>query len=278
MAYDPATADQYHREWTNVFQKGETYLKDTVMRETIMEGHSRAIFAFAGSAGRMYKRGVNGLIPARNATDTQVPISLEEKHTLEKMTSFNIFTSQSGGLKRAMADRSAKAAAREIDYTIIDALAAATTAYNSGSAVTLTLGKLVHIVSRLRANEVHGLLTFTHTPTSWAWLKTMPQFSSADYVDRKPLMGDDERPVMYAGARHVPLTGLPGEGTSTATLFVYAKEAVGHAVALDEVQTKIGYDDEQDYSFDRASIWDGAKILQQGGVLKVTHDDTAVPA
>lgn len=274
MTYD-VTATQYKNEWITLFQRGETYLKDTVMRETILAGHSSATFAFAGVSSDMTERGVNGLIPAANATDTQINVPLKEKHFLEKETDFNVFTSQGEGLRKAMQMRARTSAAREIDNEIVRALTAASNVYNSGTAVTLTHGKIVDIISELRENDVHGMVTFVHSVKSFARLKTLQQFTSVDYVDQKPLMGDDERPVMFAGARHVQFNGLVGKGGATAALYVYAKDAVGHALANESTDVKSGFDDEQAYSWARSTIYHGAKILQQAGVLKVVHDDTA---
>lgn len=274
MAY-PVTATQYKDEWIYDFQRGETYLKDTVSRETIVDGHSSATFAIAGQSSGMSERGVNGLIPTRNSNDRQVNIPLREKHSLENQTSFNVFTSQGGKLRQRMQKNSRLDAVREIDDEIIRALSTATNVYNSGTAVTMTLSRMVDIVSDLWEGNVDERVTFLHTPKSWARLLLMPNFTSSDYVDRKPLMDEAPRPLIYANAWHMLHNGLPGRTGATAQMFVYAKSAVGHALATDEIKVAAGYNDEQDYSWDRATIYHGAAILQQAGVLKVIHDDAA---
>jgi hypothetical protein len=70
-------------------------------------------------------------------------------------------------------------------------------------------------------------------------------------------------------------TGLPGKGTATASNFIFAKGAVGHAIAQGDIQVDADYNGEDDYSYSRHTIFDGATILQQAGVLKVVTDDTA---
>lgn len=274
MAY-PVTATQYRDEWIHEFQRGETYLKDTVSRETILNGHSSAVWAIAGQSSGMSERGVNGLIPTRNANDRQVSAELKEKHSLENNTSFNVFTSQGGKLREVMQKRSRMDAVREIDDEIIRALSTATNVYNGGTAVTMTLGRMVDIISDLWEGNVDERVTFLHTPKSWARLLTMPNFTSSDYVDRKPLMDEAPRPVIYANAWHMIHNGLPGRTGATAQMFVYAKSAIGHALADgDDIKVAAGYNDEQDYSWDRATIYHRALILQQAGVLKVVHDDS----
>ncbi|MBL0935516.1 MAG: hypothetical protein IBJ07_12300 [Rhizobiaceae bacterium] len=277
MAY-PVTAAQYRDEWIHEFQRGETYLKDTVSKETIIQGHSSATWAIAGQSSGMTERGANGLIPTRNATDRQVSAQLKEKHSLENQTNFNVFTSQGGKLRAVMQHRSRMDAAREIDDEIIRALSTATNEYNSGTAITMTFDRIVDIVSELWEGNVDERVTFLHTPKSWARLLKMQTFTSSDYVDRKPLMADAPRPLMFANAWHMMHNGLVGRTSNAAKMFVYAKSAVGHALATDEIKVAAGYNEEQDYSWDRATIYHRAVILQQAGVLEVTHDDTAAIA
>lgn len=270
------TRDQYRDEWVVAFQRGETYLKNAVTKETMLSGLN-AKFALQGAAGRMTERGVNGLIPSRNRTDTQPTVTLKEKHSKETQTGFNVFTA-AANLREAMQNAGALAAAREIDYTIIDALATATNVYNSGTPITLTYGKTVDALSDIFENDVmtgHEI-TCLWTPKAWARLLTFEEFTSADYVEGKALAGlAADRPKKWLGATHIMHTGLPGKGTSSASNFIFAKPAVGHAIATGDIQVAVGYDDEDDYSYSRHTIYDGAILLQQAGVVEVLTDDTA---
>lgn len=274
MAY-MITAAQYKDEWIHEFQRGETYLKDTVTKETITSGFSSATWAIAGQSSGMTERGVNGLIPTRNANDRQVTAELREMHSLENQTKFNVFTSQSGKLREAMQKRSRMDAVREIDDEIIRALLTATNVYNGGTAVTMNLDRILDVTSTLWAGNVDERVTFLHTPKSWARLLKSQQFTSSDYVDRKPLMQDAPRPVVFGNAWHMLHNGLPGRGTATASMFVYAKSAVGHALANGETEVAAGFNEEQAYSWDRATIYHRGVILQQAGVIRFVHDDTA---
>lgn len=275
MSYQ-ITRDQYRDEWIVAFQRGETYLKDSVTKEIMISGLN-AKFALQGAAGRMTTRGTNGLIPSRNRTDTQPSITLAEKHSLETQTGFNVFTA-AADLRQAMQNAGAMTAAREIDYTILDALSAATNSYNSGTAITLTYGKTVDVLSDLFENDVMSgnEITCLWTPKAWARLLTFEEFASSEFVDVKPLVGmAGDRPRVWLGAKHIMHTGLTGMGTATATNYVFAKPAVGHAISTGDIQVAAGYNDEQDYSYSRHTVFDGAVILQQAGVIKVVTDDTA---
>lgn len=275
MAY-MITKEQYNEEWIIAFQRGETPLKNAVSKELMLSGLT-AKFALQGAAGRMTKRGVNGLIPSRTRTDTQPSITLEEKHSKETQTGFNVFTAPAP-LREAMQNAGALAAYREIDFTIIEALETATNQYNGGSAVTLTHGKVVDQVTDILTNNVDtsDMITCVWTPKAWGRLLTIPEFARDDYVADKPLVGYGvAKPKVWMGAMHMMHTGLPGAGTATASNFIFAKPAVGHAIATGEIQVAAGYDEEDDYSFSRHTIFDGATILQQDGVLEVITDDTA---
>lgn len=275
MAYQ-ITKDQYRDEWIVSFQRGETYLKDCVTKEVMISG-LKANFALQGAAGRMTERGVNGLIPSRNRTDTQPSITLKEKHSKETQTGFNVFTAPAN-LREAMQNAGAMTAAREIDYTIIDTLATATNQYNGGSAITLTYGKTVDALTELFEQDVmtgHEI-TCLWTPKAWGRLLTFTEFKSADYIDAKPLVGLAlDRPKIWLGAKHIMHNGLPGKGTATASNFIFAKPAVGHAIATGEIQVASGYDDEDDYSYSRHTIFDGGTVLQQAGIIELITDDTA---
>lgn len=274
MAYQ-ITGQQYREEWIHAFQRGETYLKDLVTKESVVEGNSSAIFAIGGVSSGMTSRGANGLIPTRNATDTQVTVTLKERHTLENQTGFNVFTSHSGKLREAMQMRSRMDAVREIDDEIITALDSATNQYNSGSAITLTFGKLTDIISDLWENNATDMVTCIWTPKAWARILNMTEFTSAEYVDSKPLMGNSLRPVFFANAYHMVHTGLSGMGGATAKCYAFAKPAVGHALSVEGIDVDADYNREQKYSWDRATIYHAATILQQAGVKEIIHDDTA---
>lgn len=275
MAY-MITKEQYREEWIVAFQRGETPLKNAVSRELMISGLT-AKFALQGAAGRMTSRGVNGLIPSRNRTDTQPSITLEEKHSKETQTGFNVFTAPAN-LREAMQNAGALTAYREIDFTIIEALETATNQYNSGSAITLTFGKFVDALTDIFTNNVTtgDMITCVWTPKTWGRLLTFPEFTKTDFVADKPLVGYGvDKPKLFMGAMHMMHTGLPGAGGATASNFIFAKPAVGHAIASGEIQVASGYNDEDDYSYSRHTIYDGATILQQDGVLEVITDDTA---
>lgn len=279
MSYQ-ITREQYHDEWVVAFQRGETALRQATTREMVIQGN-QAVFPIQGASAGATSRGVNGLIPSDNPTDTQVTIPLEERHRKETQTGFNIFTAH-GNLREAMQNRGVQAIAREVDDKIItDGLASATTQYNGGTAVTLTYNRVQDIMSDLLENNVFALdsICFVWTPKAWARLLTFAEWTSSDYADDKFLLGGStQQPRMWNGAMHMVHTGLPNVGAATAKCYAFAKSSIGYCMNTEGIDTAIGYDEEDDYSYARHTVFHGAKVLQQAGIIEVVHDDTAAIA
>lgn len=271
----PTIATIYKQEFVAAFEQRQSYLRDSVSSEALVNGES-ATFLLVGKADTMRQRGVDGRIPNANEIDTQVKIALKEMHHKAQVTSWDIFTAH-GDRRRLLQERGMVAANKEMDSTIITALSAATAVYPTVlNAASTSIGKLVDIVSELYEQEVEndGMITFLWTPKAFARLQTLPQLTSVDYVDEKPLVSG-QRPFRYLGARHMIHNMLPGMGTATATCFAFHKNAIGHCVDSAGIKTEIGYNGEEDYSYARHSLFHGAGILRQEGIIKFTHDDTS---
>lgn len=264
----------YRDEYVAAFEVRQSYLRDTVTTEAMVKGNS-AIFLVTGRADTMKERGVDGLIPAANEIDSQITINLKEMHHRATQTGWDIFTGQSDR-RRILQERGMKAANKEIDDTILAALDGTTTTYNGGSAVTLTYGRLVDILSELYEAEVDndGAITCVWSPKQYARILTFAQATSIDYVDRKPLL-DGPQPFRFLGATHIMHPRVPGVGGATAKGFVFHKNAIGHAIDTAGIKTDIGFNGEHDYSYARHSLFHGARILQNSGVIEITNDDTA---
>ena len=71
---------------------------------------------------------------------------------------------------------------------------------------------------------------------------------------------------------------LPGAGTSAEKCFLYHRNAIGHAANTAGLDSVVGYDQEQAYSYARASMDMGAKLLQNSGVCVINHDGSAFSA
>jgi hypothetical protein len=58
-------------------------------------------------------------------------------------------------------------------------------------------------------------------------------------------------------------SNLTGVGSNAEKCYIFYGNAIGHAVDKKGVQSPVGYDEEQDYSWARVSVYMGSKLLQK---------------
>lgn len=273
---ETAFQTQYRKESIIGFEQQQSLLRQTTTTEAVINGNS-AVFLVADSGdATATTRGVNGLISARADNLTQNTATLVEWHDLVRKTGFNIFASQ--GNQREIMQRTTRAVLnRKIDTDILSGLSSAT--QDAGAAATGSLDLVMHAKTILGNNEVpmDGQITGLISPAFHAYLMQTAEFASVDYVARKPFSTDLEM-YRWAGCNFIVHPNLVGKGTAAEICYFYHKSAIGHAANVGEMDSKVGYDDEQDYSFARASMFMAAKLLQNSGVVKVTHDGSAYAA
>ena len=282
----PETAyqKQYRQEFIHGFEDMQSRLRAAVTTEAMIKGNE-AIFlvATSGSASAV-TRGVNGLITARADSNTQLTATLNEWHDLVRKTGFNIFASQ-GDQKRIMQETTMAVLNRKIDDDIIAQLDTATN--DTGTAVKPSLEMVVWAKTILGNNFVDlsdednlfGLIT----PAFEGYMMQIPEFASADYVDVKPFNGPAKKFRRWMGLNwitHSRLTNSIGAGgTSTSEqCYLFHRNAIGHAVNKPGLDVKVGYDEEQDYSYARVSGYFGSKLLQNSGVAMMKADGSAYAA
>lgn len=280
---DSAFQVQYRQEFVFGFEQRQSLLRDAVTTEFEQKGGS-AVFLVADSGGaQATTRGLNGLIPARADNLTQNTCTLAEWHDLVRKTGFNVFASQ-GNQTALMQNTTMAVINRKIDQDIITELNTATN--DTGTAAPGSVGlalKAQTILGNLGVpsdGNVWGLIT----PAFRAYLMQSTEFSSADYVRRAPFDGSQtawrDQPGFYdwMEVKWIVHPNLPGVGTNAEKCFLFHKSAIGHAIDMNGLQTPVGYDAEQDYSWARASGFFGSKLLQGNGVCVINHDGSAFAA
>lgn len=281
---DTAFQTQYRQEYIAGFEQNKSLLLESVTTEATIKGNT-AVFLVADSGGAEAKtRGVNGLIPARADNLTQNSCVLEEWHDLVRKTNFNVFASQ--GNQRAIMQKTTHGVLnRKADSQIIAQLLAGTVQTNNGSAVQASAALVAQAKTKLGNSAVpfDGNVWGLVTPAFMNTLQQLKEFSSAEYVTRRPLdasSGPNWKDMTgfwwWNGVKWIEHPNLPGVGTASASCFMYHQSAIGHAIDVNGMQTPVGYDEEQDYSWARASAYMGAKLLQDTGVIEMVHDDTAL--
>lgn len=274
---------QYRQETIKGFEQRQSLVRASVTTEAVIKGN-QATFLVADSGGaEAVTRGVNGLIPSRADNLTQTTATLAEWHDKVIKTQFNIFASQ-GNQREIMQQTTMGVINRKIDDEIITQLNTATN--DTGSATTASLGLIAKARAILGNNKVpfDGNITLLMTPAMEAYLMQVKEFASAEYVTGRPMQTGEtawsDTPMVYKwfGMTLITHPGLPGAGTSAEKCFLYHKSAIGHAANSTAMDTAVGYDDEDDYSYCRASIYMGSKLLQNSGVVVLNHDGSALAA
>lgn len=274
---------QYRQEFIAGFEQLQSLLRSFVTTEAVIKGN-QATFLIADSGGATAKtRGVNGLIPARGDNLSQPVATLVEWHDLVRKTDFNIFASQ--GNQRAIMQQTCMGVInRKIDQDIIGELATGTV--NIGVAAVASTLRCLRSKTILGNADVpwDGNITKLVTPGYEAYMMGENDFSSRDFTMNGPFDNADpawkDRPVAYRwlGMNWIVHPALPGQGTANETTFTFHKSAIGHAYNASNLEAVAGYDQEQDYSWSRCSIYMGSQLLQNSGVVLDAHDASALAA
>lgn len=270
---------QYAMETVKAAEQRQALLSTGATKE-LMQNGSKATFLLSGSGGTSaVSRGPSGNIPYNaNALD-QIEVNLVELHDARRLTNFNVFASQ-GNQRLLMQENTIATLNRSMDDQIINALDAATTTINS-SAQPASVDLVLNARKKLGENlfQADGQIYAVISPAFSMRLMRCPEFTSVDYVNMKPfegISGYTGKPEVFvwSGVNWIVSARLKGAGTSSETCYMWHKSALGHAVGSGGINATIGYNDEQDYHYARASVFSGAALLQNTGVVKILHDAT----
>lgn len=272
---DTAYQTMFRDEFIAGFEKRQSLARRTTTTETEINGNE-AVFLVADSGGASaVTRGVNGDIPTRPDNLNQYTAILKEWHDVPERTNFNIFASQGDG-RRIMQMTSMAVVNRKIDDDIHTALTAATVTWGAAAVATLTLVTTAKtkLGNAFALDEEPFALI---TPAFHGYLMGLNQFTSADYVNLKPFENVSKSMAFnWFGVNWIVDGGLPAAGSASASCFMYAKSAIGHACDTENLSTFVGYDEKNDKSWCRASTYMGSKLLQNSGIVKMLHDDSAL--
>lgn len=273
---ESAFQEKFRQEVIMGFEGSMSYARKTVTVETEIEG-LQATFLVADSGGaEAVTRGINGDIPTRPDNLNQFTATLVEWHDVPERTRFNIYTSQGDG-KRIMQKTSMKVMNRKIDKDIHLELDTATEDW--GAAAVATLPLITKSLTKLGNNfvledeEPWALIT----PAFRGVLMGFNEFTSADYINTKPFEGSSKSIAFnWYGVNWIVDAKLPGTGTDLAVCYLYARSAMGHACDMENIVSRVGYDDKNDKSWARVTTFMGSKRLQNAGIIKMPHLEAAL--
>lgn len=279
MAVDSALMKQYRQETIAGFEFGQSLLRVGCTQEFVRQGNEAIFLVSDTGDSEAVTRGLNGLIPTSQDNLTQNTCTLTEWHDKRRRTRFNIFASQGDG-RRIMQSNTLKVINRKIDSQIITELNTATN--DTGAAVPGTVALVAKSMAILGNNEVDTQdmesMFGAMTPAMHAYLMQTTEFSSADYVDVKPFVGPARKMLRWYGVNWIVHPRLPGAATSAEKCFIWHKDAMGHAADSAAMDVAGGYNEEESYYWARASMFMGAKLLQNSGVVVINHDGSAFAA
>jgi hypothetical protein len=267
---------QYRQEFIAGFEEKQSLLRSACVTEAVVKGNV-ATFLVADSGGATaVTRGVNGLIPARSDDSEQLSATLAEWHDLVQKTGFNVFASQ-GDQRRIMQETTMGVINRKIDADIIAQLDSATidTGVSATFSVALVARALGYLGNQAVPIQEMDNMFGVVTPGAWAYAMQTKEFASGDYVDVKLFSGAIKKVWRWFGVNWIMHPNLTGVGTATEKCYVFHRTAIGHAVDTKGISAPVGYDEEQDYSWCRASVYMGSKLLQNTGIVQIKHDGSA---
>ena len=273
----------YRDQFVAGFERRSSVLREAVTTDTESRGGG-VYFLIASSNNRTaVTRGSNGLIPSSDDSQSQVLASFAEAHDLQKRTGFDIFRAQSNQLE-IMRMNGMAVINRKIDDVIING-ALATGTVNLGSVGTMSKTVANQIVTKLRnafvGEDTSGQLYAAISPAAYAYMTDITSFANTLYCTATGGKMEEGIPSIgkwkyWMGIMWTEHTGLTGVGTNSCTCFAWHKAAVGHAIATGSIDAVIDRNREQDYSYARHSVYQAAQKLQNAGIVKFTHDDSAL--
>ena len=163
---------------------------------------------------------------------------------------------------------------RNIDQIITAQLDTATS--TTGTATTANLPMIIHARSILGNNFIplweEDNIFAVITPAFEGYLMQVTEFASADYVEIKPFAGPAKQMRRWMGVNWFVHPGLTGKSTSSEKCYMFHKNAIGYAANSAEMDVRVDYDPKQDLSWSRATLFHGAILLQQTGIVQMLHD------
>lgn len=279
MAFPQAAVTKFREETVAQFEQSQTQLAMATTRENMMNGQA-AVFLVSGSNGdTAVTRGANGDIPYGGPQNTQVTITLAERHAAKELTGFDVFASQ-GNQADGLRKKVVNIMNRDQDLTILAAMAAFTQDFGSGPMdLTTILGAVAILGNNQVPTDEEDNMFGVVSPAATAYMLQFTEFSSADYVEMKPYAnGATKRYRRWAGINWIQSPLVTGVGTSSEILYIWHRDALGYAANLTSAKVYAGYEEKHARNWARAELYHQAARLQNTGAIKITHDGSAFAA
>lgn len=275
-----APLTMYRAEYVAGFEREGSMLRQCVTTEHMKQGGAVVFLVADSGSATVNTRGSDGLYPARVNNNNQTTLTLVDETDLPRMNGFDIFSSQ-GPQRQIMFETSQKVIGRAVDDKILTALDTGTLGL-SASASTDALGMFQAAAAVLKTNNasstVPGDLTAVISPAFYANLLKSAEFRNIENVDEKRLINGHLTSMQFTrwlGVNIIEHTGISGVGTAAEKCFMFHRRAVGHAIDKDTFVPDMGFNEEQNYSWVRATVYHAASKLQNTGIVEMLHDGSS---
>lgn len=274
-----AAITQFRQETVAQFEQKATQLAMATTRETVRQGQSSVFLVSGANGDTAVTRGANGDIPYGGPTNSQVTITLKERHAAKELTGFDVFASQ-GNQADGLRTMVMSIINRDRDLLILAALASATQDFGTGVMdVTTILGSLAILGNnQVPTEEIDNMFGIV-SPAAWAYMLQFPEFSSAQYVEIKPFnSGASAKYKRWCDVNWIKSPLVSGVGTSSEILYIFHRAAIGYSASMGEEKVFAGYEEKHGRSWARAELFHESGLLQNAGVIKITHDGSGFVA
>lgn len=273
MTINPTPLDWFAPQGVMEFEKSKNLLMDRVYTKVIEQGET-ATFNVVGTSDLIATtRNLNGLKPAQQISRAQKTATLVENNVLVQHTDFDLFGSQNG--PREAMNNCVAALHRKIDNVILTALAGATTNTLTGVAST---EMVVNAIVKLQESKAGGgvdNVTAIVSPSFYGQLMLLESFNNSQYVDMTPYTSTTQMEARkWMGCTFIVDPEITGVGTASAKAFIFHRNAIGYVHNSNALRFFADYNKEHSYWYTGADIYHAAVLLQETGVVEITHDDT----
>lgn len=269
----------YKKELIAKYEANTSDLAFATTKEMMANGLTVTWDVAGSDGGEVVTRGQNGDIPYGGPSNTQITATLVEYHAAHSITGFDVFASQGNQVDNLRNASLAKIRRHQTDVILAE-LANATQDFGSGS--TLDTATILGAQAILGDNDVpteeQDNMFCVISTRARAYLMQNTEYASGDYVDVKPFTGPVRKMWRWAGINFIVTSRVSGSGTSAELCYMFHRAAIGYAVNMGEEKVFAGFNEEQGRSWSRAEIYDAAKILQNTGIIKISHDGSAIAA
>lgn len=267
-----AFTKQFEREVHESYQRLGSKLRGAVRSISNVQGSS-TVFQKVGK-GVASTKSTHGMVPVMNVSHTTVECALQDYYAgdwVDRLDELKVNIDE----RQVIANAGAYALGRKTDDLIISALATANTLTIADSNVGLTKDKVLKAFELLGENDIpdDGQRFAIVGWQQWSELLKITEFSSSEFVgpDELPYKGTQAK--KWLGTTWIPHSGLPIDGNDVRKCFWFHKTAIGHASGSD-VQTDISWHGDRAAYFVNNMMSQGAALIDGGGVVVVSCDET----